>query len=91
MLTNFASSQSCITPNATLSECVDYKLTNSTKYLIDLCDQMPFMVGCGVRDKCAKENDDKGFCDAFSILGDICLSDMPKMKYCFSESYLLKR
>jgi len=70
------------------ASCSLYKYpdSNSTQDTASLCSQMSFMVGCSVQKSCKSST--IGFCAPFSILGDICDGDMPRMKACKSYTSL---
>ena len=63
-----------------------YPDLNSTQDTALLCSQMSFMVGCSVQKSCKSST--TGFCTPFSILGDICVGDMPRMRACKSYTSL---
>jgi copper transporter 1 len=83
-------SSSCI-DDPTPDTCANYTLDSKTitHSINDLCTQMPFMPGCSIRSICetsVNATQTKSYCNEFSILGDICATDMPNMSSCKSYS-----
>ncbi len=62
--------------------CATFTYLNSEDDINDLCKQMDFMPGCAIRKACTTSSSTSGFCSPFSILGDICSTDMTKMRSC---------
>lgn len=56
--------------------------SNATADVASLCKQMPFMSGCSIYNSCNSRSSNSPYCAPFSILADICYSDMPRMKAC---------
>ncbi|KXN69735.1 hypothetical protein CONCODRAFT_85734 [Conidiobolus coronatus NRRL 28638] len=79
---------SCV-DDPTSDTCLNYRLDSKTitDSINDLCNQMPFMPGCSIRSICGTNTNTtqaKSYCNEFSILGDICATDMPNMSSCKS-------
>ena len=74
--------------------CRDFELKENDivhNYLDRLCDKMPLMSGCKIKELCEKNPFmSKPACHPFSILADICDKDMPRMKDCFDYNNLCK-
>lgn len=61
-------------------ECVNYKYPNASIDVVNLCEQMPFMSGCSLKETCTEAT--SSLCSPFGILASICQADMPRMKDC---------
>ncbi|TPX37408.1 hypothetical protein SmJEL517_g00462 [Synchytrium microbalum] len=71
-----------------LVKAIDDATANSS--ISDLCIQMPGMPGCALRTFCDTSPSSlaQPYCQPISLLGDICLNDMPRMASCqpYNES-----
>ncbi|KAI8927227.1 Ctr copper transporter family-domain-containing protein [Entophlyctis helioformis] len=86
-------SESCAS-NPSQASCVDFELppANVTAALESLCGSMSNMPGCSLRRSCQTSPSlhSKWFCRDFSLLADICASDMPRMKGCSTYTQMCR-
>ncbi|KAI9294049.1 Ctr-domain-containing protein [Neoconidiobolus thromboides FSU 785] len=84
----------CIS-NPTDSSCTNYVYSNENieADMINLCRNMPYMPGCSIRSLCGNSTQlqQEAYCDSFSILADVCKSDMPGMGGCKNYVSLCKQ
>jgi|EP01043_Picozoa_sp_COSAG02_P016684 hypothetical protein len=69
--------------------CAEYIYHEAGQDVDSLCAMMPGMVGCELKKACG--TDTHGFCNQFSLLGDICADDkgaMGSMMACHSYTAL---
>ncbi|KAL1924472.1 uncharacterized protein VTP21DRAFT_4126 [Calcarisporiella thermophila] len=76
-------------------QCASFQLDEATiaADLKDLCTEMPFMSGCTVQKTCQETPNlsSSKSCNSFSLLADICATDMPRMRGCKNYVALCSR